>query len=675
MNSNSKLTRPSHRARTAISIPIPLFGLVSLVCLLGVAGSALGASAGKGAGGSTSQAQRGAQQVQLSPGGTRLTEQPQDCGLVWRVVPSPNSAARDFLAGLYAVSANDIWATGNYYSPNPHGMMLHWNGTAWSVVTIPEPGIASFMYRISGTSSTDIWAVGYYYTDSIAHQKSLIIHWNGTAWSQVTIPIFGTTTEFLTDIQAVAPDAAWAVGSHDSQTLVLFWDGTTWASITSPNPDVLSILAGVTALTTDDMWAVGLSSSGDFATERTLTIHCSRSGCSTVASPNEGVGDNALNSVVAISSGEVYAVGSSEVITNPSTVVPLAIGWDGIGWNMLPTPPLPPDAQNAGFSSVSALASNNLWAGGYVANTTTGQSQTYAAHFDGSAWTTFSPPNRGTINEFNGIAIVGPDNIWAVGSSASNNSNDQTLIERYSDPCATPSPTNTPIVTDTPSPAPTSQTCTIQFSDVPAGSTFYSFVQCLACRNILGGYSSGCPSGNPCFKPGSPVTRGQLAKIVSNSAGYSEQHSEQTFQDVSPGSTFYYFVQRLASRGIIGGYACGGSGEPCVPPANLPYFRPNAQVTRGQTSKIVAIAASLPAPPAGQQTFQDMLPNSTFWQWIEALATTGTIGGYPCGGAGEPCVPPHNRPYFRPTNNVTRGQAAKIVSNTFFPNCQSHQSK
>ena len=106
-----------------------------------------------------------------------------------------------------------------------------------------------------------------------------------------------------------------------------------------------------------------------------------------------------------------------------------------------------------------------------------------------------------------------------------------------------------------------------------------------------------------------------------------------------------------------------------MPPDNLPYFRPYAQVTRGQISKIVAIAALLPAPPAGQQTFEDVPPTSTFWEWIEELASGGAIGGYACGGAGEPCVPPQNRPYFRPGNNVTRGQAAKIVSNTFFADC------
>ncbi len=37
-------------------------------------------------------------------------------------------------------------------------------------------------------------------------------------------------------------------------------------------------------------------------------------------------------------------------------------------------------------------------------------------------------------------------------------------------------------------------------------------------------------------------------------------------------------------------------------------------------------------------------------------------------GAGEP-YEPGNLPYFRPSANVARGQASKIVSNAFSPNC------
>jgi hypothetical protein len=188
-------------------------------------------------------------------------------------------------------------------------------------------------------------------------------------------------------------------------------------------------------------------------------------------------------------------------------------------------------------------------------------------------------------------------------------------------------------------------------------------VRCLACRGIVSGYGDGT------FRPNEPVTRGQLSKIVSNSAGYQESHPEQTFQDVPAGSTFHAFIERLASRGHISGYPCGGEAEPCMP-GNRPYFRPGANVTRGQTSKIVALARGLPNPPSGQQTFEDVTESSTFWTWIEALAATGAIGGYACGGSGEPCGPPQNRPYFRPSNHVTRGQSSKIVAETFFPGCQ-----
>ena len=205
--------------------------------------------------------------------------------------------------------------------------------------------------------------------------------------------------------------------------------------------------------------------------------------------------------------------------------------------------------------------------------------------------------------------------------------------------------------------------CTLSnFTDVPPGSTFHPFVRCLACRNVLGGY----PDGS--FGPGNNITRGQIAKAVSNAAGFSEDPGAQIFEDVPPASTFYFWVNRLTRRGIISGYPCGGAGEPCVPPGNLPYFRPGANATRGQISNIVSEAAGFTEAQAAQ-SFEDVPLNSTFHLWVERLASREVMSGYPCGGAGEPCVPPANRPYFRPGSNVTRGQAAKIVSNTFFPNC------
>ncbi|MDQ3929693.1 MAG: S-layer homology domain-containing protein, partial [Chloroflexota bacterium] len=91
----------------------------------------------------------------------------------------------------------------------------------------------------------------------------------------------------------------------------------------------------------------------------------------------------------------------------------------------------------------------------------------------------------------------------------------------------------------------------------------------------------------PYFRPNAGASRGQIAKIVSDAVGYNEAPGAQRFEDVPPGSAFYDGVQRLASRGYIGGYPCGGRGEPCGE-SNRPYFRPGDSASRGQTAKIVA---------------------------------------------------------------------------------------
>jgi hypothetical protein len=212
----------------------------------------------------------------------------------------------------------------------------------------------------------------------------------------------------------------------------------------------------------------------------------------------------------------------------------------------------------------------------------------------------------------------------------------------------------------------TPTTCSITFADVPPNHTFYNEIRCLACRGIISGYSDGT------FRPGNDVTRGQLSKIVSNAAGFSDTPPGQTFEDVPTNHTFYLWIGRMSSRGIISGYPCGGPGEPCVPPANRPYFRPGSNATRGQISKIVSNAAGYDdVPPV--RIFEDVPPSHTFYLWVQRLASRGIMGGYGCGGPGEPCVPPDNRPYFRPANNATRGQVSKIVANTFFPGCFTPQ--
>ena len=82
------------------------------------------------------------------------------------------------------------------------------------------------------------------------------------------------------------------------------------------------------------------------------------------------------------------------------------------------------------------------------------------------------------------------------------------------------------------------------------------------------------PANRPYFRPNNNVTRGQLSKIAAGAAGWTETPTGQTFEDVPPGSPFYLWVERIASRGIVGGYPCGGAGEPCLAPGQPPLLPP-----------------------------------------------------------------------------------------------------
>ncbi len=329
------------------------------------------------------------------------------------------------------------------------------------------------------------------------------------------------------------------------------------------------------------------------------------------------------------------------------------------------------------WQDVLAITGNSFVQGGYVAPIDTGFSSPIAGR---EAWTGLAGGYIQTTVNLGGLIgstfklrfrEANDDSSLETGWSI----DDVTLL--LTTACGTPVPiTPSPTRTMTPGGAtPTATACPVQFADVPVGSTFYNNIRCLACRGIVSGYPCGGP-GEPCpgiyYRPNNNVTRGQTAKIVSESAGFSDAipSTQQTFQDVAPGSTFALWVERLSERAVIGGYPCGGAFEPCISPGNRPYFRPNNNVTRGQLSKITSGAAGWTETPT-TQTFEDVAPGSTFYLYVERVVSRGIVSGYPCGSAGEPCVAPTNRPYFRPNNNATRGQMSKIAAQAFFPNCST----
>ena len=195
-------------------------------------------------------------------------------------------------------------------------------------------------------------------------------------------------------------------------------------------------------------------------------------------------------------------------------------------------------------------------------------------------------------------------------------------------------------------PARPPRVCAITFADVPVGSTFYT---------SSAAWPAGASSAAiPAAAPGEPAPAPTSARTTMSPAARSARSSpsrraspircrarSRPSRMCRPAAPSKLWIERLAGRGIIGGYPCGGPGEPCVAPGNRPYFRPNANVTRGQLAKIVSGAAGWTETPTGQ-TFADVPPGSTFYLYIERRPAGGS-------SAAIPAAAPGNRASRRPT--------------------------
>ncbi|HEX9988648.1 MAG TPA: S-layer homology domain-containing protein [Chloroflexia bacterium] len=205
------------------------------------------------------------------------------------------------------------------------------------------------------------------------------------------------------------------------------------------------------------------------------------------------------------------------------------------------------------------------------------------------------------------------------------------------------------------------------FTDVHDGDYFYNAATYLAAIGVLSGYgnTSQCPTGVPCFLPSNNVTRGQAAKIIANSVGLADviPDTQQTFQDVDPttNNTFWLYIERMAQRGYVSGYPCV-PGVDCVLPGNKPYFRWGNSITRNQLAKMLVKANQYASIYPASAHFQDVPADNDFYAYVETAYDKGLIGGYLC-VPGVDCMP-GNKPYFRGGANATRGQLAKMVTQT-----------
>jgi hypothetical protein len=258
----------------------------------------------------------------------------------------PSSSKR----GVWASGANDVWAVGD------NGQVRRWNGTAWSNVTIPPAGRLNAIY---GTSASNIYAVG---------DSGTILHYNGTAWTKITgIP---TTTWHMYAVWASGPNDVYAIGHLGNLS---HWNGSAWTSAHSGA--TLMHVYGLFGFGANDIWG---------AAEDGRIIHKTAAGWSTTTN-----GTYDLRAIWGAAPNDVWAVGDYGSTYH----------WNGTAWSAVPTPAT---ADYANLRSIIGRSANDVYAvseSGLV------------YHWNGTAW---SRQLSGTQHALRGVTIAG-NKLFAVG--------------------------------------------------------------------------------------------------------------------------------------------------------------------------------------------------------------------------------------------------------------------
>jgi hypothetical protein len=178
-----------------------------------------------------------------------------------------------------------------------------------------------------------------------------------------------------------------------------------------------------------------------------------------------------------------------------------------------------------------------------------------------------------------------------------------------------PAPTaNTP-ATQTPPSANLSVAATatpkdaITFEDVPDNYWAKPYIDALSSRELISGFEDGT------FKPDKPVTRAEIANIVSRTFDLTASDKNVAFSDVEG----TYWAQESIIEVVKGGFMSGF-------PNNT--FSPNAPVTRAQAFTTLVTGLGVTPPTNVQTALARYSDASEIPDWADEKLAAATAGGF-----------------------------------------------
>ncbi len=172
----------------------------------------------------------------------------------------------------------------------------------------------------------------------------------------------------------------------------------------------------------------------------------------------------------------------------------------------------------------------------------------------------------------------------------------------------------------TPVPAPLSEAATaepgesIAFSDVPENYWAKPYIDELSSRNLIAGFD------NNTFRPDQPVTRAEIAKIVSSTFVLKADKKSLEFSDVEND----YWARESIGEVVKGGFMTGF-------PNNT--FTPNVPVTRTQALTTLATGLGIAAPTNVQAAIDRYSDATAIPKWanekVAAATSASLVVNYP----------------------------------------------
>ncbi|MEM9090164.1 MAG: S-layer homology domain-containing protein [Cyanobacteria bacterium P01_F01_bin.53] len=180
-------------------------------------------------------------------------------------------------------------------------------------------------------------------------------------------------------------------------------------------------------------------------------------------------------------------------------------------------------------------------------------------------------------------------------------------------PPATTTPTEAP---ETPPPAPADLSEAAQappkealtFNDVPDNYWAKPYIDALSSRGLISGFEEGD------FRPDQPVTRGQIANIVSRTFELTADKDNLDFGDV----TGDYWARESIGEVVQGGFMTGFPND---------TFEPNSPVTRTQAFTTLVTGLGVDTPTNVQTALSRYTDANAIPKWANEKIAAATVGG------------------------------------------------